>query len=256
MRIQENVLFENKLTNHVIVFVSNKSYFTKFIETCTQLINTGKYVGDICLIVTDDCQDVYDHPFITKNNIIVKHFPDIDFPEEFKMITQTLNRPYETYTKSNAQYHKMHVFNRFFKKWDYVFYLDCGMKIHSNINSVLKLFRKNILLGHSDAYPTYEWKLSGQFSHIEPYFTHLTKRYNLNIDYFQSGILMFHTNLINDNTFDELYKLAIEYPISRTNEQGIMNIYFNCIHGVWKQIPIGYYDYTNRNGIVNMITKS
>lgn len=60
----------------------------------------------------------------------------------------------------------------------------------------------------------------------------------LNIDFFQSGILLFDTNIIKHNTFVELVKLSEEYFISKTNEQGIMNLYFNSKLKIWKQIQV------------------
>ena len=36
------------------VFVCNKNYFSKFINTCNELITNGKYKGDICLVIGND----------------------------------------------------------------------------------------------------------------------------------------------------------------------------------------------------------
>ena len=51
--------------------------------------------------------------------------------------------------------------------------------------------------------------------------------------------------------FDDLYKLSLQYPISKTNEQGIMALYFTN-KNIWEQIKIKnektyYYDYLKRN---------
>jgi len=40
------------------VFMCNKPYFHKFINTCEQLINNGRYKGDICLLIGDDLNNV------------------------------------------------------------------------------------------------------------------------------------------------------------------------------------------------------
>lgn len=113
------------------------------------------------------------------------------------------------------------------------------MIIHNDISPMLDNKKKNILFAHSDAYPKYKWKLSCQFDKtVSNYFIKLNNKYNLNINYFQTGIMLFDTKLIEKDTFNNLYNLALEYPISKTNEQGIMNIYFNCEHKLWKQIPL------------------
>ena len=39
------------------LFVCNKSYLDKFLDTCNQLIKNGKYKGDICLIIGNETQN-------------------------------------------------------------------------------------------------------------------------------------------------------------------------------------------------------
>jgi len=74
----------------------------------------------------------------------------------------------------------------------------------------------------------------------------------LNIDYFQTGIMLYDTKIIENDTYDDLLKLSIEYPISRTNEQGIMALYFTNIRPLFKQIKTHnentyFYDCLSRN---------
>lgn len=242
-------------TEHIcIVFVCNKAYFNKFIKTCNSLITTGNYKGNICLVIGNDLNNdiLLENDFIKKNNIIIKYFPDIEFTDYFYKINNTTKTDGRNVTKK-FQWHKMHIFNTFFKKWQFIFYIDCGINIHSDILPMLQLVQKNKLLAHSDAYPTYEWKLHTQFDKTNTeIFIKLMKNYKLDIDYFQSTILIYDTNIINNNTFTDLYNLSLEYPISNTNEQGIMNLYFNCTHDLWEQIPLrnsktNFYDYFARN---------
>jgi len=240
--------------NICVVFLCNKAYFSKFIDTCNQLITNGKYSGNICLVVGDDLHnnELLDCDTIKNNNIIIKHFPNIRFSDEFLDIQKKMDRPPHWFQKQ-FQFHKFHLFNTFFRQWEYIFYLDCGINIFSDISPLLNTTVENTLLAHSDAYPTYEWKLYGQFdkTNIE-YFTKLDTTYNLNIDYFQSTIMLYDTKIIEDNTYDNLLKLSIEYPISRTNDQGIIALYFTNIKPLFKQIMTNnentyFYDYLSRN---------
>jgi hypothetical protein len=112
---------------------------------------------------------------------------------------------------------------------------------------------ENTLLAHSDAYPTYEWKLHAQFckSNSE-YFTKLNDTYKLNIDYFQTTIMLYDTKIIKNDTYDNLLKLLLKYPISITNDQGIIALYFTNIEPLFKQIKTNdenkyFYDYLSRN---------
>lgn len=237
-----------------IVFVCNKAYFSKFMNTCNQLIVNGKYNGNICLVIGDDLYNttMLDCSLIKDNNITVKHFQDIVFPNEFLNANKTIKTDGRNITKK-FQWHKLHLFNVFFKQWEYVFYIDCGMTIYSDITPILNEARENTLLAHSDAYPTYEWKLYTQFDKtIDVCFTKLNSLYNLNIDYFQTTMMLYNTKIIENDTYDKLFELALEYPISRTNEQGIMALYFTNVRPLFKQIKTHneetfFYDYLSRN---------
>jgi hypothetical protein len=83
-------------------------------------------------------------------------------------------------------------------------------------------------------------------------FTTLKNTYDLNIDYFQTTMMLYDTKIIKENTFNDLYDLTLEYPISTTNEQGIMALYFTNIEPRFKQIRtrneyIYFYDYLKRD---------
>jgi len=240
--------------NTCVVFVCNKPYFNKFIHTCNQLVTNGKYTGNICLVIGNDLYNdtLLNCDTIKNNNIIIKHFPDIQFSTEFLAINNHIHSDGRNITKK-FQWHKLHLFNTYFKQWDYIFYLDCGITIFSDILPMIQSARPNALFAHSDAYPTYEWKLTCQFDDTNTeYFSRLTRAYNLNIDYFQTTIMLYHTKIIEDDTYDNLLHLTHEYPISKTNEQGIMALYFTNINPLFQQIPtnnedIYFYDYLSRN---------
>jgi hypothetical protein len=237
-----------------VVFTCNRTYFNQFIKTCEQLITNGKYIGNICLVIGDDLftSDLLNHDIIKKYNIIIKYFPDIEFSNEFLLINNNVKSDGRNLTKK-FQWHKLHLFNTFFKQWSYIFYIDSGMTIFSDISAIIHECTENTLLAHSDAYPTYERKLECQFDDtINNYFIPLKNTYNLNLDYFQTGIMLYDTKIIEDDTFDNLLKLTYDYPISKTNEQGIIALYFTNIKPLFKQIKTHnadtyYYDYASRD---------
>ena len=240
--------------NICVVFLCDKAYFNKFIYTCNQLITNGKYNGNICLVIGDDLHnnDLLNCNIIKNNNIIIKHFPNLKFSNNFMDIQKNMVRPSHWFQK-NFQFHKFYLFNTFFKKWNYIFYLDCGINIFSDISPIINTITENTLLAHSDAYPTYEWKLHNQFDkNNTEYFTKLNNKYNLNIDYFQTTIMLYDTKIIKDDTYNNLLNLLTEYPISITNDQGIIALYFTNIQPLFKQIKthnefIYFYDYLARN---------
>ena len=79
-----------------VVFVTNQKYLEKFYATCSQLRSVGNYKGDVCLIIGDDLNnsEFRENEFITKNNIIVKHYPDTQFTPEFLEKQKQLMNPF------------------------------------------------------------------------------------------------------------------------------------------------------------------
>ena len=229
--------------NICCVFVCNKKYFTKFTNTCSQLIKYGNYKGEICLVISDDLigDELLNSSIIKDNNIIIKHFEKITIPpEKYKNASAK--------EKVDGCSLKFNLFKTYFKKWDFIFYMDCGINIYHDISPIINEATENKLLAHSDAYPTYKRKLYCQFNDV----VELNKMYNLDINYFQSTILLFDTNIIEDNTFTEIIGLVNKYPTGITNDQCYLSIYFIIIKPCWEQINIKneeiyFYDYLSRN---------
>jgi hypothetical protein len=249
-----NDIYKYIIMSICAVFLCDQNYFRKFLYTCNLLRTRGNYHGDICLVIGNDLKD---HPiltcdFIRENRIIIQHFPDIIIPEDCLKVQYQLVRPAYWFPK-RFQYHKFHLFNTFFKQWEYIFYIDCGITIFSDISPMIAVKKANTLLAHSDAYPTYEWKLHNQFDTTNTeYYPKLNAKYNMECDYCQTTIMLYDTQIIEDNTFDNLYKLMLEYPISITNDQGIFALYFTNICPRFEQIPtknddIHFYDYLSRD---------
>ena len=66
----------------------------------------------------------------------------------------------------------------------------------------------------------------------------MEKIFNLNANnYFQTGLMYFDTSIIYKDMINEILKIAKEFPISITNEQGILNLYFQNRKGVYKELP-------------------
>jgi hypothetical protein len=240
-----------------IILFSNAAYLSKCVETITQIRNVGEYSDDIVVVVGDDLESNVDELSLKMKdfNVIVKYFKENDRSEIVKILR---NKPIGDGREVNKifQWHKIFCFDVYFKQWDVCFYIDSGMKIFKPLDKFFQLDFKDSLLAHSDSFPTYEWKLSCQFDRVQfpDLYNELNKTYNLDIDYFQSGIMIYDTNIIESDTYDKLKVLGYKYINSRTNEQGILNIYFNCIKNIWKQVKIKdeethYYDYWERDNL-------
>lgn len=234
-----------------VVFICDIHYFDKFKNTYTQLVTVGQWKGDVCLIV---CDELHQSPqladFTLQNNVIVKYYNPITFPPEFVQSQTSLDRM-DHWNKKMFQFNKLCIFDVFFKQWNYVFYLDCGIHIFSDITPIIQCAEPGKVLAHSDAYPKYHNVLKCQFDSSTSLFPQLETQYNLNIDYPQTTILLYDTNIIEPETVSEIRDLCIQYPVSITNDQGILALYFTCVRPLWKQIPtenekVCFYDYLAR----------
>ena len=248
------------MSDNVVAFVCNHKYLPKLQATLKQLRSPtkGRWTGDVALIhggdiVESDLAQMKSEGLLTHDF----HVPEFDTT---KIITQ--RKRYQIRANDDRiftkcfQYHKVYVFSTFMKAWKHVLYVDSGMIIIGDVNRFFKLDVTNKLLAHSDAYPSFQWKLYTQFDcQTIPQLTNeLVARCDLHGDYFQTTMLLFDTNLITDNTVSDLTMLSTIFFNSITNEQGVMNVYFNGIHKVWHQIPLtdekGHlYDFWTRDNI-------
>lgn len=214
-------------------------------------------------MIGDDLKDqpILQDPILAYIGITIQSFPNFSFPKETDELMASLDRPSHWYPKK-FQYHKFHLFNPFFKRWRRIFYMDCGITVFQPIQPLLDCWKENTVLAHSDTYPYYEWKLHNQFVSLSPYIEELKQTYDLTVDYPQTTILLYDTNVIEDTTEQDLYNLMLRFPNSVTNDQGIMALYFTNVRKLWKQIPIGndtinFYDYMDRhNGKPYIMLKS
>jgi hypothetical protein len=236
------------MSENCIILMCNKPYLEKAKNTIQQLRTVGEYQGDVVLLIGEDLNS--ENIFI--DNVIVKYFPELDRTDIVNILR---NKPISDGREINKvfQWQKIHVFDTYFKHWKKCLYIDAGMNIFNSVDKIFNIDCDNKLIAHSDAYPTFEWKLKIQFdcNQFPELYNELCDNYNLDIDYFQSTILLYDTNIIEENTKTELIELSNKYINSRTNEQGIMNLYFNCIKKIWKPLQINdndihYYDFFER----------
>ena len=131
----------------------------------------------------------------------------------------------------------------YFRKWKYVFYMDAGMLI----NKPLQRFKescvpKGCFYAHSDSYPVIEKNLLRQYAiELDPQITKaLIERFGASLysDNFQTTMFIYDTDILKDDTVDQLEQLMNEFPLSIRNDQGIFNLHFVCERKLWKPIPV------------------
>ena len=205
------------------------------------LLNKGNFQGEI-LIITDYFNPTFLFPsIIFDTKVKVKRFKRIKFSEKAQKSFKNLNTNNQPNRHINKpfQWHKINLFTTKLKHWSHIFYMDINMQIHHDINEILQNKPNKSLQARADGYPNFQWTLSTQFDKSSEKFNMLSEKFDLEIDdYFQTGIMFFDTSIINQHTKKEIINLAEEYPISITNEQGILNLYFIFIKNLYEDLPV------------------
>ena len=106
------------------------------------------------------------------------------------------------------------LFHRKLRKWKYIFYLNYKYEHSSHdINPILDVKpRKGNFCSCADGFPTYTWKQSSQFDNSHKLYKKLKKTTTDTINYFQTGVLYFDTELIENETMSNILKLIREIP--------------------------------------------
>jgi hypothetical protein len=244
----------------------NRKFLKKSWDTIHQIRTIGLYDGDIVCIIADD---LFNHQNLLckDGNIIIKHFKQ---NQTYTILNDLRKLPDDPILKNRVRacfpmwqkmihYHKFYIFHSWFRNnYKKCLYIDTGTQIFNPLNKIINLDSTGKLYAHSNAYPRYELgdKLYIQFDKVlyPDLYEELNLLYNMNVDHFQATVMLYDTSIIEDSTFEELTNLAYRYVNCKTNDQGIMNLYFGCIKHCWKQFPIKdedtyYYDFFERGNL-------
>lgn len=241
-----------------IILMFDKKFLRKSYETIRQIREIGLYTGDIVCIISNNLKTSL-HLLYKDDNIIIKYFKEVNrskIVNDPKKDTPLYKSCFPMWQKM-IHYHKFYCFHTWFRdNYKRCLYIDTGTQIFKPLNKIIELDCTDKFLAHSNAYPDYEETLSCQFDKVlyPELYEELNNLLNLNVDHFQATIFMFDTSLIEDYTFEMLIKLANHYINSKTNDQAILNLYFNCLLGKWKQIQIKddetyFYDFWERGNL-------
>jgi hypothetical protein len=194
----------------VFVLISDKNY----LEHAKSLFYAAKTIGnwnhDLCLIA---------------NNV------DDTYLEDFRKFGVEI-----IYKKiDNYYYANYFIFDMYMKKWDYVVYMDCDFTIFGDLNLVVEdeIMRKNVISVDIEPFSIHEYFCQGwdenekKLSLVE-----LSEQYDLNKKGFNAGYIEFNTNIINEETLQNLLNLSNKlqrinnHTSPNGSDQPIFNLYF------------------------------
>jgi hypothetical protein len=246
------------MASWVLALIANEPYIERAKTTIMECREVGDWQDDIILMVPSTLMmDSSLAIFATEYRIQLKELPARDYNSVLDLWAKNQKNVDNNYIKSRSFiYMKFYLFDIFFKNWDVVFYIDAGMKVFGKLQPFKTICEpQNCLYAHSDSYPSFQWKLHRQFSFelLNGEQKEALNEYNLDIDYFQSTLIIYDTGILDDSIVDDLFELVERFPSARWGDQPILNLYFNCTKGIWRQIPLRgeksfLYDYHQREG--------
>lgn len=208
-----------------IALVSDQNYIEHVKYLFSSIKFKGNWQGDLCLVANNINPNIL-HEFKSKGIHIFK-----------------INKKTDSYVA------KYYLFNKNFKKWDIVCYFDVDFVILNDING---LINSNGLLADVDGNPKKQFTIGEMLdnsSDVDTY-NEISKIYNLNQVGFNSGCMVYNTDIIKEDTLDDLIKLSKRcktinhHTGPEGTDQPILNLYFQ---NQWKQIN-GVSFHRNRRG--------
>jgi len=214
------------MNSKVFVALANK----KFIEHSKSLFYSakvdGEWDGDFVLIVPEEDKGTFDENEFTTHG--VKIFYGKTLPGNPK-----------------PHYYKYYLWTEYFKKWDWIFYCDIDVLFFNKIEFDLDNRQKDVLYANDCNGTPLSYQFEYRSDKVEKFSKEQDEKYvwiNETWGYwhhkephpsFQSCYMLFHKDLIQDSTFNNLIKLHNEYYVyydlvlhGLTEEQSILNVEF------------------------------
>lgn len=235
----------------VFVLVTDEAYLYKTKKTIIDLRSTGQWHGDLVLININVLH--LNKTFTDFYNITVKTFPEIN---EKKTLMNSLHySPFldtidgREINKIN-QWEKLHVMDNYFKQWNRVVFLDAGLRVLSSVHeSVLKLNFVGKFLAPDDGgnyLPNPNKKFKTQISQsFKKRVFDLQEEFGQGIleeSYFLNCMWVYDTSILDIVSKEEMIEGMVKFPVCKTNEMALMNLYIHFKHRLWERFPVRAYN--------------
>jgi hypothetical protein len=125
---------------------------------------------------------------------------------------------------------KFQLFGPALRRWRHVVYVDSDMLFDASLE---RLARVRGLAAVSDRHDL-AWQFANRHADPEAW-RELAARWDVSAEAFNTGLLAFSTDVIEDDTLDALHGLFLRYGAMQVNaDQSILNLHF---HGRWRRLP-------------------
>lgn len=209
---------KNKIKKNLIVTLANDDYLDKAKQVLSSVYFNAGWKGDY-LLLAHDINDKKLTWFINKGIQIYK---------TKKLGNHTGPGNYPPVVLS-----KFYLLKKYFKQWDKIIFLDADIIVRSSLNNLLSLSGFNAPEAETN-------QLKDQFIKerkiISKY--NLNKHYNLEEKSCCTGVFVFDSSIIKEDSFKNLLNLYQEYrDLAIYGEESIFNLYF---YKNWNRLPFLY----------------
>lgn len=227
----------------VFVTICDEAYFGKAIQTIQDIRGKGQWAGPIVLIAvgftpSKELCDQYILEYV--------QFPTI--PTDY-LLEQYRKNPLSIPTHDRreftkvTQWEKLHLFDTYFKQWERVVYLDAGLRILDNVENFLCLDWKGKFLAPDDTWNDANKRFRCQLEmtnnpHVLTSFTETYGAGILDETYFLNCMWIYDTALLTVSYKNDMIDIMNRYPLWRTNEMGVMNVFLCFQHRLWTPFPL------------------
>lgn len=242
----------------VVVVCCNEKDYHRAEKTLEDIRVKGKWVGDLVWVAIDFDPSV---EFVRRWNIRLIKKPAYDMLWLWKLRRK---RPFRDTDGRELykliQFSKWRVFAHELKLYKSLLYIDTGMHINHPIAPIFTIDHKDKFVAPDDRFPfddpskvfKKQWDCDSwpeKFQELEDYCRDELLPDTLEKNgYFLNCMWLMDTSLIKPDTQQELMGFARRFPISRTNEMAVMNLYFLKN---WQPLPekvgeLRVFDWTER----------
>jgi lipopolysaccharide biosynthesis glycosyltransferase len=216
----------------VFVIVSDYNYLEHAKYLFYSAVNQGKWTGDLCLIANN-----------VEDNLLN------DF-RKFGVHILPIK-------EDNVYYATFYIFDEFFKKWDFLTYMDSDFTIFGDLNTIVEQSDCEKPILHVEEEP---FRLHQYFCQSFPeseknnLLSNLRQSYDLDKFGFNAGHISFNTSLIEKNTLSDLFEMC--HNLSNINnhsgigsDQPIINLYFTNNHKMIENKKVSFWRGSDENTI-------
>jgi len=243
----------------VVVILTDEKDQERAERTIHGVRTTGKWIKDIVWVAIAFDPD---EAFVQRWNVqILKRSPiDVRWLWDLRQ-NNPMSKTDHREIKKLVQFSKWRVFDPFFHKWRSMLYIDAGTHIANPIELIFRVPHKGFFVAPDDRYPfndpgktfRIQWdatSMPDRYRDLVEYCRKIDPEWPDQGGYFLNCMWLMDTSLIRETTVDDLVALLRRFPISRTNEMAIMNLYF---HDNWRALPERHdgqllFDWTERFG--------